>query len=44
MDILGIGALNLDFIYDVEDCGLVKAGLPPEEGGEMRGQAIGELG
>jgi len=35
MDILGIGALNLDFIYDVEDLGLVKAGLPLEEGEEM---------
>jgi ribokinase len=35
-EVLGIGALNLDFIYDVDDIGFLKsADLPLVEGGEI---------
>ena len=38
MDIVGIGALNLDFIYEIEDLGYLKmAGIDTEAGNEVVG-------
>ena len=39
MDVIGIGALNLDFIYETEDISFIKiAGLTIEEGKEVVGK------
>lgn len=38
MDVIGIGALNLDFIYEIEDLGYLKmAGIDTEAGNEVIG-------
>ncbi len=38
MDVIGIGALNLDFIYEIEDLGYLKmAGINAESGNEVVG-------
>ncbi len=38
MDVIGIGALNLDFLYDIEDLGYLQSlDLDIEEGGEIIG-------
>jgi hypothetical protein len=39
VDIIGVGALNLDFIYETEDLSYIKvAGLDIEEGKEIIGK------